>query len=315
MQEFIPPKPFETAVLFLVFNRLDTAKEVFAEIKKAKPPRLYIASDGAREVKHGESDIVNAVRNYILDNIDWDCEVKTLFRDQNLGCKYAVSSAITWFFDNEEQGIILEDDCLPSQSFFWYCEELLNKYKNNDKVKVISGDNRFDQLTKNSSELYSFMSYALIWGWASWRRVWQSYDVELTSISEPEFLNSKFYKNKRRRVRRYWLKIFREMKSNKPINTWDYQLSFSIFIRDGVCIVPNTNLISNIGFGDGATHTLQSDGLSSNYPRKEINLRKKHLEKIHINHKLEYIFENACAIDLPFMARVIRKIIFLYNKL
>ena len=124
---FSPPYSLNTAVLFLVFNRLDTSKQVFQAISQAKPPRLYVAADGARVSKEGESEKVQAVRDYIMQNIDWKCEVKTLFRDENLGCKYAVSGAITWFFQNEEQGIILEDDCLPNQSFFWFCEELLER--------------------------------------------------------------------------------------------------------------------------------------------------------------------------------------------
>lgn len=118
VEKFIPPYPLNTPVLFLVFNRLDTTKQVFEAIRQAKPPRLYVAADGAREEKKGEEQKVKAVREYILNNIDWNCEVKTLFRDKNLGCKYAVSGSINWFFENEEMGIILEDDCLPSQSFF-----------------------------------------------------------------------------------------------------------------------------------------------------------------------------------------------------
>ena len=114
--------PINTPVLFLVFNRLDTTKQVFESIKRAQPPRIYISSDGPRNNVDGENEVVEIVRNYILENIDWDCEVYTLFRDRNLGCKYAVSEAITWFFKNEEQGIVLEDDCLPIESFFWYCE-------------------------------------------------------------------------------------------------------------------------------------------------------------------------------------------------
>ena len=117
---FTPPQPLNTAVLFLVFNRLDTTKQVFEAIREAKPPRLYIAADGARETKAGEAEKVTAVRDFILKNIDWECDIKTLFREENLGCKYAVSGAIDWFFDNEEMGIILEDDCLPSQSFFGF---------------------------------------------------------------------------------------------------------------------------------------------------------------------------------------------------
>ena len=133
--KFQPPKPLKTAILFLVFNRLDTTKKVFKAIRQAKPPRLYIAADGARANKKGECKNVQLVRDYIMQNVDWDCDVKTLFRDKNLGCKYAVGGAITWFFETEEQGIILEDDCLPSQSFFWYCEELLDRYKEDKSLQ------------------------------------------------------------------------------------------------------------------------------------------------------------------------------------
>ena len=130
INEFKPPHQLNTAVLFLVFNRLKTTKQVFKAIRKAKPPRLYIAADGARIDQKDESKKVIEVREYISSNIDWECEVKTLFRERNHGCKLAVSEAIDWFFENEEMGIILEDDCLPSQSFFWFCEELLEKFKN-----------------------------------------------------------------------------------------------------------------------------------------------------------------------------------------
>ena len=126
---FTPPHPLNTAVLFLVFSRLDTTKQVFESIRQAKPPRLYIAADGAREVKEGEAEKVKAVRDYITSNIDWECEVKTLFREQNFGCKMAVSGAIDWFFQNEEMGIILEDDCLPSQSFFGFVRIYLKSIK------------------------------------------------------------------------------------------------------------------------------------------------------------------------------------------
>ena len=137
---FTSPHPLNTAVLFLVFNRLDTTKQVFHEISQAKPPRLYIAADAARANNINEVKKVHEVRNYIMQNINWECEIKTLFRDQNLGCKYAVTNAISWFFENEEQGIVLEDDCLPSQSFFWYCEELLTKYKDDKSVYLVSGE-------------------------------------------------------------------------------------------------------------------------------------------------------------------------------
>ena len=161
--EFVPPHPLNTAVLFLIFNRLDTTKQVFEAIRQAKPPRLYIAADGARSSREGEAEKVQAVREYIIQNIDWECEVKTLFREQNLGCKYAVSGAIDWFFENEEMGIILEDDCLPSQSFFWFCEELLERYKDDMRVWHIGGSN-FQNGIKRGDGDYYFSKYNTFFG-------------------------------------------------------------------------------------------------------------------------------------------------------
>ena len=153
---------FEIPILFLVFNRLDTTKQVFEFIRQVKPKHLYIASDGARDYKAGEKEIVGAVRNYVLSSIDWECKVKTLFRDSNLGCRNAVNGAINWLFDNEETGIILEDDCLPSHSFFQFCEELLEKYKLDTRIMCISGDN-FSQDRFDFNFSYLFSGVPLIW--------------------------------------------------------------------------------------------------------------------------------------------------------
>jgi hypothetical protein len=247
---FAPPHPLNTAVLFLVFNRLDTTKQVFEAIQQAKPPRLYIAADGARENREGEDTKVKAVRDYIMQNIDWECEVKTLFREQNMGCKYAVSSAITWFFKNEKMGIILEDDCLPSQSFFWFCEELLERYKDDMRVWHISGDN-FQNGTKRGEADYYFSKYNHVWGWASWANRWKLYDVELDSIVDTKFLEKTF---ENQNTLKQWTKTFHTMKE-KGIDTWDYQWTFCMWHNDALAILPNINLISNVGFGIDATHT------------------------------------------------------------
>ena len=155
----------ETPVLFLVFNRPDTTAQVFEAIRQAKPPRLYVASDGAREDKEGELEKVKQVRE-IVSQVDWNCEVKTLFRDKNLGCKIAVSSAIDWFFEQEEMGIILEDDCLPHPTFFRFCQELLERYRDDERIGMISGNN-FQFGRKCTDYSYYFSMYSHIWGWAS----------------------------------------------------------------------------------------------------------------------------------------------------
>lgn len=281
---------FNTAVLFLVFNRLDSSKKVFQAIRKAKPPRLYIAADGARAGREGEAEKVEELRNYLVSSVDWPCEVKTLFRDKNLGCKYAVSGAISWFFDQEERGIILEDDCLPSQSFFGYCESLLNKYNNDESVFLISGDGRSTQ-NVNIINDYSFVKYPMIWGWASWARVWKQYDPELSDwpAAKSELI-PRVSTNKA--TRRFWLITFESM-FNKKIDTWDYQFVFLLLKNSAKCIVPRVNLITNIGFGEAATHTHDAGSKSANLPRFEIPLPLKHngcdLESARLNEFYERV--------------------------
>lgn len=158
-------KPLKTAVLFLVFNRPETTKTVFEAIRKAKPKRLYIAADGPRKHREGENEKVSSVRQ-IVTYVDWPCDVKTLFRDENLGCKSAVSGAITWFFNHEEEGIILEDDCLPHPDFFPFCESLLKRYANDERIWVITGNN-FQNGIQRGEASYYFSRYNHVWGWAS----------------------------------------------------------------------------------------------------------------------------------------------------
>jgi hypothetical protein len=273
VEKFIPPHPLKTAVLFLVFNRLDTTKQVFEAIRQAKPPRIYIAADGARVDKEGETEKVQAVRDYVMANIDWECDVKTLFREQNLGCKYAVSGAITWFFDQEEQGIILEDDCLPSQSFFWYCEELLAKYKDDESVYLVSGDSRASE-SFDMKEDYGFCKYPMIWGWASWARAWKQYDPEIKDWPiqcENLTLSISAYKP----TVNFWTNTFDRM-FQKEIDTWDYQFSYLLLKNKGKCIVPRVNLITNVGFGADATHTFSAESEAANRKRHEINIPLTH---------------------------------------
>lgn len=243
-------RSLNTPVLFLVFNRLESTKKVFETIRLVKPPRLYIASDGARVEVEGELDKVLAIRNYLFENIDWDCNVKTLYRDKNFGCKYAVSNAISWFFNQEKEGIILEDDCLPSQSFFWFCEDLLDKFRYEMKIGQISGDN-FQQGFIRGDDDYYFSIYNHIWGWASWSSRWELYDVNLKTINDASFLDKLPFDNS---VKKYWKNIYLQTKSGN-IDTWDYQWTFCLWNNEMLTVLPNYNLVSNIGFGSDATHT------------------------------------------------------------
>ncbi len=181
----------QSPILLLVFNRPDTTRQVFETIRAARPPRLYVAADGPRPGRAGEAERCAEVRE-LTTQIDWPCELKTLFRNENLGCKIGVSSAIDWFFQNEPEGIILEDDVVPLPSFFLYCDVLLDRYRNDIRVGVISGSN----LVSNHlmlEESYFFSRYNHIWGWASWRRAWDHYDV--TMASWPEWRNNRGLQN------------------------------------------------------------------------------------------------------------------------
>jgi hypothetical protein len=285
---FVPSKPLSTPVLFLVFNRLDTTKQVFEAIRKAKPPRLYVACDGARENKDGETVKVEGVKNYILDNVDWKCDVQTLFRPQNLGCKVAVSSAIDWFFENEEMGIVLEDDCLPSQSFFWYCEELLHKYKDSDDVYLISGDGRSSKFTA-IEDSYAFTKYPMIWGWASWARVWKNYDVKMESWprNKTTFIDDV---SDLKGTQRFWIKSLSSVYNDK-IDTWDFQFSYLLLLNKGKCVVPQVNMITNIGFGEGATHTFDIKSESANVENHEISFPLKHPKVTLFNDKINCFYD------------------------
>lgn len=267
VNEFVPPYPLKTPVLFLIFNRLDTTKQVFEAIKQAMPPRLYVAADGPRENKEGEAEKVKAVRDYVMNGIDWDCEVKTLFRDKNLGCGKAVSDAITWFFENEEMGIILEDDCLPSQSFFWFCEELLERYKDDERIFLISGYNNQNRWKDNKYD-YFFSHFGGIWGWGSWRRAWKYFDLEMHDIDD--FIQENNFENlfgcKPGKIRR---EMIYDNIIIKKIDTWDYQWAYARHKNSGLACVPTKSLIENIGFGPDATHTFGEN--NDNVIKHEIN--------------------------------------------
>ena len=244
---------FNTPVLFLIFNREDTTQKVFDAIRRQKPKYLFVAADGARKNKQGEAERCQRVRD-IIKQVDWDCELKTLFREENLGCKMAVSSAITWFFENVEQGIILEDDCLPDPSFFPYCEELLNKYKGDSRIGHISGNN-FLQGIIDEKLSYDFCSCSHIWGWATWRRVWKNYDVNFPFWEEQKDKRSFLFLNKREEI--YFSSFIPDVLNNRNgINTWDTQYWFTLRQQSQLAVYPAVNLVTNIGMGDlNATHT------------------------------------------------------------
>ena len=243
----------DVAVLFIVFNRPFHTQRVFKKIKEAAPKRLIIAADGPRRDYPADETSCNQVRKIVSD-IQWPCEVLYLFRQENLGCKLALSDAITWFFKHVEQGIILEDDCLPVSSFFYFCSDMLERYKNDPHIFQITGNN-FQQGISRGAGSYYFSKYAHIWGWATWKRAWDYYDLELSNW--PLFRMRKEYQAffASEAEKKYWTKKLDHYYNNpEKADYWSLQWQFACWQQGGAIVTPQKNLVTNIGFGSG-THT------------------------------------------------------------
>lgn len=263
-----------SAILFLVFNRPDTTRRVFEAIRTVRPARLYVAADGARPERSGESQLCDAARAIATD-IDWPCEVQTLFRDENLGCKRAVSSAIDWFFEHEPEGVILEDDCLPDRTFFACADQLLEQHRDNARVMCISGVNFISSLCR-PAESYYFSRWVHIWGWASWRRAWNHYDVTMESWRNGDSASLLQQRSPRHpKARRYLHNQFNNICTGK-LDTWDYQWVYACLHQDGLNCMPASNLITNIGFDAQATHTINPEDTFANRPRKALDFPLSH---------------------------------------
>jgi hypothetical protein len=261
-----------TPVALLIFNRPDTTERVFNAIAKARPPKLLVVADGPRPQREGEAEFCAQTRA-IINRVDWDCEVITEFADSNMGCKRRVASGIDWIFEQVEEAIILEDDCLPDPSFFRYCEEMLKRYRDNERVGMVSGGNlQFGR--QRGSGSYYFSKYTHIWGWASWRRAWTHYDRDLTLW--PEFrdqgLLTQLFETSGEQE--YWRNSFQWVHEGS-LDTWDVSWTFTAITHGMLQVVPNVNLISNIGFGANATHT-HVVGVHANMPTQPIEFPLVH---------------------------------------
>ena len=248
----------DTPVLFLVFNRPETTRRVFETIRQARPRRLFVAADGPKEHVPDGARRCRETREAALA-VDWACEVKTLLRTRNLGCKVAVSSAITWFFQHVEEGIILEDDTLPIASFFPFCQQQLAYYREDHRVMHIGG-NSFQLGVHRGDGSYHFSNYNHIWGWATWRRAWKHYHPDipfLTSFRRCRIIEA-IFPNKADQD--FWMQIFQRV-ARGEIDTWDYQWTLTIWNQGGISLLPCVNMVSNIGFDANATHTVANNCL------------------------------------------------------
>jgi hypothetical protein len=292
-----------SAVALLIFNRPDTTARVFEAIAKAKPSKLLVVADGPRLDRLGEADRCAETRA-IINNVDWDCEVITNYSPINLGCKKRVASGLDWIFEQVEEAIILEDDCLPEHSFFRFCDEMLERYRLNERVGMVSGGNlQFGQSRGIAS--YYFSRYTHIWGWATWRRAWKHYDRDMAlwpSFRDEGWLDRVFSSQGERE---YWKNSFQWVYDGK-LDTWDCSWTFAAITHGMLQVVPNVNLISNIGFGPEATHT-HVVGIHANMPIQPIVFPMEHPKFVLADEEADrYISNNQIAPS--FVMRQIRRL-------
>lgn len=247
--------PQKLPVLVLAFNRADHVEQAMKAIQEYKPERLYLECDGARKHKNGEQEAVEATRKAMLSMVDWPCEVKTLFREENMGCAHAVFDAISWFFKHEEYGIIVEDDIVLSQDFFKLCEDLLPRYKDVDKIMEISAQNRSYRTDIPNSYVYSLCYHC--WGWATWKRAWKKMDMEMSAVKDLSVskLITKFGIFQGLMMYKYFKDAYNNLAT---FNSWATRWFLSIYDNDGLVICPGVNLAINIGM-DGGAHYEKGD--------------------------------------------------------
>jgi hypothetical protein len=245
-----------TPLLLIAWRRPHTLRQVIDAIRPLGPSKLYVACDGPNPKRPGEVDKVAATRRVIEQEIDWPCQIERLYSDVNQGCRIGVSRAISWFFDQVEEGIILEDDCVPHPDFFSYCTCLLERYRHDTRVWCISGNN-FQNGQWRGDGSYYFSSYSHCWGWASWRRCWHQYNGDLSNWSylrDSGLMRTIFPDPVERR---YWSRIWQTVLDHGSSNIWDYQWTFTCLSNCGLTALPNRNLVCNVGFGGDATNTVK----------------------------------------------------------
>jgi hypothetical protein len=265
-----------TPVALIIFNRPETTKRVFAEIAKAKPRKLFVIADGPR-VNYPE-DLKNCVAaRQILENIYWDCDVAKNYSKVNLGCGKRPATGISWIFEHTDRAIILEDDCVPNQSFFRFCDDLLERFSDDKRIMQISGNN-FQFGNKRGPYSYFFSKHNICaGGWATWSRAWKYHDMGLKLWKYLKDTPWLFDITDNQVAINYWKDKFdKAYQSGGEIHFWDYQWTFACWSQNGLSILPNDTLVTNIGFGENGTHTKNPNSSTANLPTTEMNFPLKH---------------------------------------
>lgn len=259
---------FNVPVLILLYNREDLSIKLYEILERIKPPILYINADGPKSNIPLDYERCEKSRN-VFSFISWDCEVNYNFSTINKGCKRSVSEGIGWFFENVEYGIILEDDCIPNLSFFSYCDELLQRFRYDERVFHINGTNFLGANKSFVQESYSFTRFTSIWGWATWRRAWEKYDPDMKSF--PKFNKTQFDgKSYSSYAQYHYLKSFEDVYLNN-VNTWSTAWLFAIMLNNGVTLTPKFNLVTNIGTQNNPTHNFIEDRFRDNLKTFELD--------------------------------------------
>ena len=279
---------YNIPILLLVFNRPKNIKKIIKVLEKIKPTKIYISSDGPRKNNLYDEILCRKTKDNLL-KIRWKCSIKKKYLISNQGCRKAVSNGISWFFKNENHGIILEDDCIPNLDFFKFCSINLKKYENSKKIGTITGNN-FQKKT-NIKETYYYSKYPHCWGWATWRRSWKIYNKKISFW--PYYKNTNKWKNffSSSIEQRYWTKIFNQIYKRK-IDSWAYPWSLCLWKNNLLTITPSMNLVKNIGFGKGATHTTSKQD-DQKYKLNKLPKKWQIPKNVHQNTLAdEYVFKN-----------------------
>jgi hypothetical protein len=293
-----------TPIVLIIFKRPDTTQLVFDQIRQIQPTQLLVIADGPRVDRPGEAEQCAATRA-IIDQVDWDCEVLTNFSETNLGCKYRIATGLNWVFEQVEEAIILEDDCVPDLTFFQFCAEMLEHYRHDTRIMAVSGDNfLFGRYPTEYS--YYFSQYWDVWGWATWKRAWQYFDVDLKAWDEVK------QKNLLRNILsdaqsiRYWNKTLQAVVDGQ-IDTWDYQWSLAIWLQNGLCIHSKTCLVSNVGFGADSTNTGDPNSVWAQMPIHPVEFPLRHPPFV-IRDALGDHYTQKTAFEMGYMHRIQSKI-------
>jgi hypothetical protein len=278
---------FNTPIAILTFNRPDLTERLLAILARIRPRRILVVSDGPRQHVPTDVERCAAVRR-LFERLDWDCRVDRNFSEHNMGSFRRNSTGLNWIFEEVEDAIILEDDCLPDQSFFPYCEELLEKYRDDPRIGLISGNNFLKSRVEKQTPSYFFSRYASTWGWASWRRTWRQVDLEMPywlELRDSGKLRQSLWSSSEDK---YWRSIYDAIQERRMKNAWDYQLILTCMRGNHLTIVPSVNLVSNIGFGQDATNCTNGNYLANSVPVHGVEFPLVHPETVYASRQVDY---------------------------